>query len=41
MLVQGHKLMLLDEAREVGHHEHPELENQDSQHMRSTQGVSP
>ena len=30
---QGHTLRLLDEAREVGRHQHPGPENQDSQHM--------
>ena len=33
MLGQGHTLRLLDEAQEVGHHQHPGPENQDSQHM--------
>ena len=30
---QGHTLMLPDEAREVGHHQHPAPENRDTQHM--------
>ena len=29
----GHTLRLLDEARELGRHQHPGPENQDSQHM--------
>ena len=33
MLVQGHSLRVLDEAREVGRHQHFEPENQDIQHM--------
>ena len=33
MLGQGHTLRLLDEARKVGHDQHPGPENQDSQHM--------
>ena len=33
MLGQGRHLRLLDEAREMGHHQHPGPENQDSQHM--------
>ena len=33
MLGQGHTLRLLDEAREVGRHQHPRPENQDSRHM--------
>ena len=33
ILGQGHSLRLLDEAREVGHHQHPGPENQDNQHM--------
>ena len=33
MLGQGHTLRLLDEARELGRHQHPGPENQDSQHM--------
>ena len=33
MLGQGHTLRLLDEARDVGRHQHPGPENQDSQHM--------
>ena len=35
MLVQGHNLRLLDEARQVGHQRHPGPEKQDSQHMLS------
>ena len=33
MLDQGHTLGLLDEAREVGRHQHPGPEDQDSEHM--------
>ena len=33
MLGQGQTLRLLDEAREVGRHQHAGLGNQDSQHM--------
>ena len=33
MLGQGNSLRLLDEAQEVGRHQHPGPENQDSQHM--------
>ena len=33
MLGQGHTWRLLDEAGEVGRHQHPGPENQDSQHM--------
>ena len=32
-LVRGHNLRLLDEAREVGHQQHPGPENQDGQHI--------
>ena len=40
MLGQGHTLNLLDEAREVGRHQHPGPENQDSQHMIDQPGGS-
>ena len=33
MLVQGNSLRVLDEVREVGHHQYPGPENHDSQHM--------
>ena len=33
MLVQGHKLRVVDAVQEVGHHKYPGPENQDSQHM--------
>ena len=33
MLGQGHTLRLLDAAWDVGRHQHPGPENQDSQHM--------
>ena len=33
MLFQGHTLRLLDEAQEVGHHQHPGPQSQDSQQM--------
>ena len=33
MLVQGHIMRLVNEAREVGHCQRPRQENQDTQHM--------